>query len=73
MEYQCKLVSVTQLHVSPVGFVSSLCDTCSTQDCSNPIESKRVSVLGVVKMMRLYNRGFEPRMVVDCEGYIRKC
>jgi len=73
MEYQCKLVSASQLHVSPAGFISPLCDTCGTKDCSNPIESKKVSILGIVKRVRLYNRGNEPRMVVDCEGYIRKC
>jgi len=72
MEYQCKMISVKSLTVTPVGFVLPLCDSCKTKDCTNPIESKKFSILGVVRRARLYNRGIEPRMVVDCEGYIRK-
>ena len=70
MEYQCKMIDATRLNVSPVGFVLPLCNSCKTRDCTNPIESKNVSILGVVRKMRLYNRGSDPRMVVDCEGYI---
>lgn len=72
MEYQCKMISATRLNVSPVGFVLPLCDSCKTKDCTNPIESMKFSILGVVKKVRLYNRGIEPRMVVDCEGFIPK-
>ena len=72
MEYQCKMISITSLNVTPVGFVMPLCDSCKTKDCSNPIESMRISILGIVKRCRLYNRGTEPKMVVDCEGYIGK-
>lgn len=72
MEYQCKMISAASLNVSPVGFVMPLCDNCKTKDCTNPIESKRFSVLGVIKKVRLYSRGTEPKMVVDCEGFIPK-
>ena len=72
MEYQCKMISATRLSVSPVGFVLPLCDSCKTKDCTNPIESIKFSILGVVKKVRLYNRGTEPKMVVDCEGFIQK-
>jgi len=69
MEHHCTMVSITQLNVSPVGFVLPLCDSCTTKDCTNPIESLPFSILGVIRKVRLYNRGTEPRMVVDCEGY----
>lgn len=72
MEYQCKMISATQLNVSPTGFIFPLCDLCKTRDCTNPIESMNFSILGVVRKARLYNRGIEPKMVVDCEGFIKK-
>jgi len=70
MEYQCKMISSTRLNVSPAGFIFPLCNSCKTRDCTNPIETKKVSVLGVVRKLRLYSRGLEPKMVVECEGYI---
>lgn len=72
MEYQCKMVSAAKLNVSPVGFILPICDSCTTRDCTNPIESMSFSILGITRKVRLYNRGSEPRMVVDCEGYIKK-
>ncbi len=71
MEYQCKMISATKLNVTPVGFIMPLCDSCKTKDCTNPIESMKTSILGVVKRIRMYNRGVEPRIVVECEGYIK--
>ena len=72
MDYQCKMINMQQLNVTPGGFIVPLCDSCKTRDCTNPIESMRVSILGVVKKFRMYNRGVEPRIVVECEGYIKK-
>jgi len=72
VEYQCKMTSAAKLNVTPVGFVYPLCDTCRARDCTNPIENMSTSILGVVRKMRLYNRGTEPRIVIDCEGYIKK-
>ena len=72
MEYRCKMISMASLNISPVGFTMPLCDTCRTRDCTNPIESMNFSVIGIVRKVRLYNRGSEPKMVVECEGYIPK-
>lgn len=72
MEYQCKMISAITLNVSPIGFVFPICDSCTSKDCTNPIESMKVSILGIVRKIRMYNRGIEPRIVVDCEGYIKR-
>jgi len=72
VEYKCKMISAVRLNVSPAGFILPLCDSCASRDCTNPIESLSFSVLGVIRKVRLYNRGSEPRIVVDCEGYINK-
>ena len=56
--------------VSAKGFVPPLCENCTTQDCSNPIEKIKVSVLGVIKELKIYNRGSDPKIVVQCEGYM---
>ena len=66
------MISASRLNVSPVGFILPLCDSCKTKDCTNPIESKKFSILGIVKRVRVYNRGAEPKIVVECEGFIPK-
>jgi hypothetical protein len=52
------------------GFLTPLCERCNSQDCSNPIEQSDVSVLGVVRKVKVYNRGDSPRFVIQCEGYM---
>lgn len=70
MEYKCKMIGVTQLNVSPHGFVMPLCESCKCQDCSNPIEKTRMSILGVTKEIRVFSGNTNPRFVIDCEGFI---
>jgi len=69
MQYKCKYQSLTKLAVSPKGFISPLCNNCKTVDCSNPIEKRKVSYLGINKEMRVYVRGDEFSFVIFCEGY----
>lgn len=71
MEYRCKTVNISQLNVSPVGFVMPLCESCKSQDCANPIEKTKISILGVTKDIKACNRGLEIRFVIQCEGYIK--
>jgi hypothetical protein len=70
MEYPCKTIPLTQLTLNRVGVAEPLCNTCKTRDCTNPIQTKKVSIFGVNKEMRLLTRGSEPTVVIDCpEGY----
>ncbi|MHA1470337.1 MAG: hypothetical protein ACTSSP_07220 [Candidatus Asgardarchaeia archaeon] len=71
MEYKCKMLDVSQLNVSPQGFIFPLCETCQTQDCSHPIEKMSFSIVGVKKTIKVHNRGSNPKFIVECEGYIR--
>jgi hypothetical protein len=56
--------------VGSKGFYTSICESCNSQDCSNPIEKTEVSILGVSKKMKIYSRGITPRIVVQCEGFM---
>lgn len=70
MEYRCQTISMSHMVIGSKGFFQSICEVCTTQDCENPIEKTKVSVLGVVKEMKVYSRGTEPRFVIQCEGYM---
>ncbi len=70
MEYQCRLINVSQLVATPTGFVTSLCDKCKIKDCDNPIEKVKISILGITKEMKVFNIGTDSRIVVQCEGYL---
>lgn len=69
MEYKCQTVPLSSLISSYSGFVNPLCANCKTLDCSNPIEKRKVSVVGVIKDMKVYSRGKQIFIVVDCQGY----
>ena len=69
MEYECKTCSVTQLLVTGIGAIEPLCNKCNTLDCTNPVEKREVSIMGVNRTWRMLNRGSEVYMVVECEGF----
>jgi hypothetical protein len=69
MEYRCRTQSFDRIIIGPHGVISSLCESCLTKDCSNPIEKQKVSVMGVTKELRLFVRGSEYYCVVECAGY----
>ena len=70
MEYKCQTVKMDRMIVSSQGFINPICESCVTEDCTNPIEKRKVSIIGVTKEVRIYSRGNEPRFVVQCEGYM---
>lgn len=72
MKYKNTLVPVTNLLVSHQGVHESLCNTCGSIDCTNQIENKQVSILGINRTMRLQCRGVSYYYVVACEGYIEE-
>ena len=70
MEYKCQTVNMNRMIVGSKGFFTSICESCNSQDCSNPIEKIEVSILGVSKKIKVYNRGNSPKLVVQCEGFM---
>jgi len=70
MKYRCKTLSVNKMEVTHQGFVSPLCDKCETIDCTNPIEKKKISIMGITKEYRVYSKGPEVSFVIACEGYL---
>jgi len=72
MEYKCKLQPANQLIPSYSGFVLPLCERCKTEDCTNPIEIRKISVLGVTKKVKVYSRGTDINFVVGCEGFLER-
>ena len=71
MEYKCQTINMSRMVIGSQGFVRPLCDSCSSKDCSNPIEKMKVRILGVIKKVKVLNRGINPSFVVQCEGYLK--
>lgn len=69
MEYKCETINIDKLPISPVGVVPSLCEHCKTIDCTNPIERRNISIIGVSREIKLYMRGSSPYFVVKCSGF----
>lgn len=71
MNYECIIVSIDKLLISPKGVIEPLCNSCVCEDCTNPIRKVKVSIRGMNKVYRLYQRGSEYKAVVRCDkGYI---
>jgi len=69
MDYECQLSSSEKLFVGNNRVLDSLCNTCTTHDCTNPIRKVRISILGLPKTYRMYCSGFGPQAVIACKGY----
>lgn len=69
MRYKCKTATVEKLINSYQGFVQPLCNDCKTVDCDNPIENRKVSILGINKRIKVFIKGSEASFVMFCEGY----
>ena len=71
MEYRCITISMNKLLATPTGFVMPLCQTCKTIDCDNPIETRKISLVGIKEDMKVFVRGTQVRFVVKCNGYTK--
>lgn len=70
MNYKCQKIPIGKLVTTPMGVVDPLCETCQSQDCTNPIQERGVSIMGVMKKIKLF-MGPDPMLVIKCEGYLR--
>jgi hypothetical protein len=72
-QYECQKISLADRRVSLILLgeerVKPLCDSCKTKDCGNPIESVPISVLGIIKNVKIFNSKNSPGIVVGCRGY----
>jgi hypothetical protein len=71
MEYKCKTVSADKLIATPMGFVMPICQECKTGDCENPIEMRKVSIVGIKKDVKVFVRGNQFSFVINCNGYTK--
>jgi hypothetical protein len=69
MKYKVKTISFLKMVSTYDGFLSPLCNKCKTCDCDNPIENKKISLLGITHDMRMFVKGDQVSMVIFCEGY----
>lgn len=70
MHYECKTILVGKMQSGPKGPLEPLCNKCQCKDCSNPIEWRKISIIGVVYDFRVLIRGDEPSFVLECKGFI---
>lgn len=71
MRYRNKSISISKVNVDFKGIVEPLCSFCHTRDCTNTVETKKVSVFGIARKWRLIMKGTESLAVISCEGYSR--
>jgi hypothetical protein len=71
MNYECKTVPLIRLIATSRGFIKPLCETCQTLDCTNPIEKRKVSILGVTKEIKVFSSVDEANIVILCDGFSR--
>ncbi|HUS50717.1 MAG TPA: hypothetical protein VMZ91_11165 [Candidatus Paceibacterota bacterium] len=72
MQYRCKTIPVNKMEVTHQGLINPLCDSCETIDCTNPIERKKISIIGITRKCKVYSRGPEVSFVIACEGYLQR-
>ena len=70
MEYQCRSIQISKLLLGVEGIIESLCETCKSTDCSNNIENRTISILGISKKRKVLMRGNEASIVISCKGYV---
>lgn len=67
MRYPCATAPLSRLADSRA---KTLCDTCKSKDCENPVEKRPVSIIGVNKLMRVYITKTSVQIVTQCDGYV---
>jgi len=70
MEYDCEIELLNKLLFTSNGFVTPLCDKCVIQDCTNNIESREVSFMGVAHKHKVLIKGKNVYFVVKCDGFV---
>lgn len=60
VKYECK--TAYRPRFGPIG----ICDECVTEDCTNPIHTVKINVLGSVEEERLWSESGEPKRLQDC-------
>ncbi len=70
MQYKCKRFSAIKLIINHKGLCKSICESCKSNDCTNPIEKRKMSFFGVIKDVKAYCSGNDVDFVINCEGYI---
>ena len=69
MKYNCKTISISKVPLNTQGLIESLCDRCTTRDCTNSVENRKVSILGIKREMRVIAKGQNVYIVIQCEGF----
>jgi hypothetical protein len=71
MEYKASLIPLTKISNASCFEKGTLCDQCSSYDCSNPIVSITVSIVGVNKKMKIWKTSTNRFAVMQCEGFMK--
>ena len=69
MEYHAKTIPLANCPISSAGLIEPLCDICKVVDCTNQVEKRTVSIMGITRRWKLLIRGTDPYLVVECDGF----
>lgn len=72
MEFNCQTVPVERLLVDHNGVKQPLCNSCLQTECSNPIKTQTISIMGVPQKWRVWALNNAVRQVIQCVGYINE-
>ena len=70
MDYKIlRYLPVNKVQIGSDGVLRSLCNSCKTRDCSNRIEYRYVSYMGVMEKQRLWISWEDIYLVLLCILY----
>ena len=72
MEFNCQTIPVGRLLVDHNGVSQPLCNSCLQTECTNPIKTQTISIMGVPQKWRVWALNNAVRQVVQCAGYINE-
>lgn len=71
MDFKCQTAPLEKLGTTASGIRYPLCNDCVQIDCTNPIRSQTVMIMGLPSKWRIWKANSVVRQVVDCEGYVK--
>ena len=66
-----EMISVEQACSNPANMVVPLCNDCKNTNCTLNIETKRLSLFGIIVKARLVRQNDRYHVVYNCPEYVK--